>query len=162
VKLIINIANLLRNLVRAKVTSSGIVLNSGDCEERVSTITIGNAAGKITCLAGKLENSLNPFVIYGAKVNQTIPRSQSKTSDRTVPMQARLLSDRPLHKQTIPLNPKLNSDRTVPMQGFSLTTSQTNHKRNHSARWIIGSNLYGLERKRKREKSHECHSTVTV
>jgi hypothetical protein len=73
-------------LVRAKVTSSGIVLNSGDGEERVpaAAITVGNAAGKITRLAGKLENSLNPFVIYGAKVlYQTIP-SQCKTPQNSI------------------------------------------------------------------------------
>lgn len=68
-KLKFYITNLLRNLTKAKVTCSGIVLNSGDGEELVSPITIGNAACEITRFPWKLENPLNPFVIYGGKVN---------------------------------------------------------------------------------------------
>lgn len=66
--------NLLRNLVTAKVTSSGIVPNSGDGEEPVSTTTLGNTTLEITRLAGKQEKySFNSFVIYGGKGNQTSP-----------------------------------------------------------------------------------------
>lgn len=45
---ILDITNLLRNLTKAKVTCSGIVPNSGDGEELVSPITIGNAACEFT------------------------------------------------------------------------------------------------------------------
>lgn len=63
----LNFTNLLRNLVKAKVTFSGILPNSSDGEDCVSPITIGNAACEITLRPGKMEKPLNPFVIYGAK-----------------------------------------------------------------------------------------------